>query len=300
MPSSSPPPFPRGAAGAMRLFDPAGRLPKPLNDPRWAPALATLAHAYGAVTEHPDCWRLAYAPQWLTPPPLAGARIQIIDDTASTQQLLHPPPPHIVFAEHQSAGEGRRGRGWLGLPADAIAVSLLLPAPPIITGLGVALAAALAAALSPRALFKWPNDLMTPDRKKFGGILTHLRRGHLHIGIGLNWRMTPLLAARIAALGGNAGALAPLSPHAKDRATCATITAATVLRTVAAYRGFLPHRALALRRHLIAPGDILRAAGATRQFAGFAADGALLAAPLGAAPSPPHRHLTENIHVVGR
>jgi BirA family biotin operon repressor/biotin-[acetyl-CoA-carboxylase] ligase len=112
----------------------------------------------------------------------------------------------VCFAEHQTAGRGRRGRQWVSPFGANLYFSLLWrwsEGAATLSGLSLALGVALARALrdfTPVKLeFKWPNDLLCQGQK-LGGVLLDMRgEGSgpctVVIGIGLNVRM-PAAAAR--------------------------------------------------------------------------------------------------------
>ncbi|MFG1952227.1 biotin--[acetyl-CoA-carboxylase] ligase [Micromonospora sp. NPDC048830] len=115
----------------------------------------------------------------------------------------------VVVAERQTAGRGRRGRGWQSPARAGIAASVLLrpgeavpergwpPAPttgygwlPLLAG--VALVEAVARLAELDAALKWPNDLLV-DGAKCAGILAEAAPGPspaqapaIVLGIGLN------------------------------------------------------------------------------------------------------------------
>jgi BirA family biotin operon repressor/biotin-[acetyl-CoA-carboxylase] ligase len=117
------------------------------------------------------------------------------------------------LAEWQSAGRGRRGRGWLapfggGLclsfgwtfrePGSALA-SLAL-------AVGVAVLRALRALGVHDLRLKWPNDLLL-DGRKLGGILCELRAeasgpAYVVVGLGLNVRLAAEAAREVVERGG--------------------------------------------------------------------------------------------------
>jgi BirA family transcriptional regulator, biotin operon repressor / biotin---[acetyl-CoA-carboxylase] ligase len=84
----------------------------------------------------------------------------------------------IVWAREQSAGRGRRGRQWIGIPGNLFVSFILRPAcPPAAAsqlgfvaalGLGDAVGANTPPAVELRC--KWPNDVLL-DGRKFAGIL---------------------------------------------------------------------------------------------------------------------------------
>jgi BirA family transcriptional regulator, biotin operon repressor / biotin---[acetyl-CoA-carboxylase] ligase len=119
--------------------------------------------------------------------------------------------PHgtLVTAAEQTAGRGRQGRRWSAPAGSSLLMSLVLREPPMLLPLQSALAVCDAA--GPRALIKWPNDVVvelpgagadgTPDAGsdvapsgrrtalgKLAGILIETRpqAGWAVLGIGLN------------------------------------------------------------------------------------------------------------------
>src|SRR5205085_10360435 len=84
----------------------------------------------------------------------------------------------IVWAREQSAGRGRRGRQWIGIPGNLFVSFILRPAcpPAAASQLGFVAALALGDAIGtsapPSAALrcKWPNDVLINGRK-FAGIL---------------------------------------------------------------------------------------------------------------------------------
>jgi len=103
----------------------------------------------------------------------------------------------IVIAEMQTAGRGRKGRGWFSPPRQGIYVSLILrptmtpsEAPGITLMTGVAAAEALLSLTDLDVRIRWPNDLMVGGRK-IAGILTEIstemdRIDHVVVGLGVN------------------------------------------------------------------------------------------------------------------
>lgn len=104
--------------------------------------------------------------------------------------------PVLLVAAEQTAGRGRRGRGWVSEPGASLTFSLGLPLQPADwSGLSLAVGISLAESLYPEVRLKWPNDLWWDDRK-LGGILVETANvGPLRfaiIGVGLNV-LTPVL-----------------------------------------------------------------------------------------------------------
>lgn len=98
----------------------------------------------------------------------------------------------LVSTSFQSAGHGRMGKSWLGLP-NALALSFVVEANPTtstLTSLEIGLAVSEFMRLNHQAKLslKWPNDLLNSKREKVGGILLQNLKANLYIcGIGINW-----------------------------------------------------------------------------------------------------------------
>mgnify|MGYP002620854464 CR=1 FL=1 len=107
--------------------------------------------------------------------------------------------PAWLLALRQTAGRGRRGRGWVD-PAGNFAASLALPLdePPARLALrsftaALALHDALSAltGLGPSFAIKWPNDVLLNGGKLSGVLLESGAGGVLVVGIGVNLRSAP-------------------------------------------------------------------------------------------------------------
>ncbi len=203
---------------------------------------------------------------------------------------------HVLAAECQTAGRGRRGRGWTSIVGGSLTFSLgwrfeqgagYLSALPLAVGL--ALCDALEREGFAGIELKWPNDLMHRGRK-LGGVLVELSGDALGpslavIGIGLNVRL-PGAARR--GIGQPATDLADVASRADiDRnALLARIVheQADMLEAYA-QRGFAPLRTAWQRRHALhgkAVQMLLPDGGTVRgRVAGIDADGALLLASAG-------------------
>lgn len=116
--------------------------------------------------------------------------------STNTAALGDPRPGRVVVADHQSAGQGRRGRSWTAPPDTALAVSVVVPAPapdlrgwvPLATGLAVSRALS-ASRYAVSAGLKWPNDVLVPERGrwlKVAGVLAQAQGDVIVIGTGLN------------------------------------------------------------------------------------------------------------------
>lgn len=107
----------------------------------------------------------------------------------------------LVVAEEQTAGKGRRGRGWNSEPGVGIWMTLLLRPeilPVKVSGLTLLAALALTKAVKKvcdvDAQIKWPNDVIIA-KKKICGILTEMssEENYIHyvvVGIGINANTT--------------------------------------------------------------------------------------------------------------
>ncbi|MDH3714868.1 MAG: biotin--[acetyl-CoA-carboxylase] ligase [Gammaproteobacteria bacterium] len=139
------------------------------------------------------------------------ASFEIVETTGSTNSDLAglaeraSRTPQFLFAEHQHAGRGRRGRTWVTPYAGTIAFSMLrrfecgaaeLGALSLVTG--VSLVDALADHGVPRLGLKWPNDLVhrnaRGELRKLGGILVEVRSEAegpcaVVIGAGINYAL---------------------------------------------------------------------------------------------------------------
>jgi len=140
------------------------------------------------------------------------AEIEILDDVDSTnQQLLRTPDlssGRVCLAEAQSAGRGRRGRGWVATPCHNILLSMswrFETGPAGLAGLSLAAGVAVLRALDEFGVhdagLKWPNDILH-DGRKLAGLLIDLRGeasgpSLVILGLGLNVHLAPNEAALI-------------------------------------------------------------------------------------------------------
>ena len=102
--------------------------------------------------------------------------------------------PHgsAVRADWQSAGRGRLGRIWVGEPGKNLLLSVILrPGGEAREAPLLSLGAAAGLAVTFGLRVKWPNDLVSADGRKVGGILAELETDgaavrHVILGLGLN------------------------------------------------------------------------------------------------------------------
>lgn len=169
----------------------------------------------------PDRFEPAVAPPGLDPVKIARAallapdRVEVVDTIASTStELMSRPgsePPgtvRVLVAQRQLAGRGRQGRVFLSDPEDSLTFSIALerrraPGTPPLVGLPLALGVAVArcaAGYVDGIGLKWPNDLLRHGRKCAGMLVearTSAMQERVVIGLGVNLRLSPSIAARL-------------------------------------------------------------------------------------------------------
>ena len=139
-----------------------------------------------------------------------GRSLRCLDETTSTSDAVHrdaldgAPHGHVVTAELQTAGRGRKGRRWVAPPGANLSFSILLrprlaleQVPSLTLCAAVGCREALAELGAGGVRIKWPNDL-TFQGRKLAGILSEMALGkdrtadHAVIGIGMNVNLDPL------------------------------------------------------------------------------------------------------------
>lgn len=130
-------------------------------------------------------------------------RIVTLGETDSTNRALKERAAAgeaeglVLIAERQSAGRGRRGRGWDSPPGNLYASLLLRPRLPLRRAATLSFAAALAVKDSVQPLLaapvrlKWPNDVLVGGRKLSGILLECGSKASggidwLVLGVGIN------------------------------------------------------------------------------------------------------------------
>lgn len=142
--------------------------------------------------------------------------IVCLDRVTSTNSVLRErlaagDERHILVANEQTEGRGRRGRRWLSPPAAGLYLSypFVTERPTATLGtLGLAVATSLATAIPAPLQVKWPNDLVITHNDQFakvGGCLIEMTLNphppHIAIcGIGINWALKKMVES---------GAMAP-------------------------------------------------------------------------------------------
>lgn len=141
--------------------------------------------------------------EWGVPTLLAYDSVASTNDIARSLAASGAAPFTTVLADRQTAGRGRRGRGWFAPAGSALLCSILLrpqrasdlasSATPIRVGLAVA--RAIERATGVRVLVKWPNDVLAQDRRKLAGVLCEAAQGphghHVVAGVGINVSQRP-------------------------------------------------------------------------------------------------------------
>jgi BirA family biotin operon repressor/biotin-[acetyl-CoA-carboxylase] ligase len=236
---------------------------------------------------------------------LAGRRRLAVEvagsvDSTSSELLRRAPATDIhrrvLLAERQTAGRGRRGRGWTSTPGGSLTFSLgwrFARAPSELSTLPLVVGLAVCRALEGDGFagveLKWPNDLVHRGAK-LAGVLVELAgdgpgRALAVIGIGVNVRL-PAPVRR--AIGQPVTDLASVAPRAGvDRNALAARIVGELAGALQAYArsGFSRFRAEWLRRHTLQgkPVEVLLPdGGKVRGTAcGIDAEGSLLVASEG-------------------
>ena len=219
--------------------------------------------------------------------------VEIADAIDSTNsELLRRVPRvhrHLLAAEWQTAGRGRRGRAWTAVVGGSLTFSLgwrFEQGAGYLSGLslavGVAIARALEACGCAGVELKWPNDLVHRG-SKLGGILIELSGDALGpsvvvIGVGLNVRLAQTARREIAQPVTDCAAIA----GAIDRNVLLARVAGELVLSLERYErdGFDAFRAEWQRRHALQrqPVDVSLPDGSVvpGTVVGVDADGALV------------------------
>ena len=201
------------------------------------------------------------------------ATVDVVAETGSTNADLREaaaggaPDRTVLVAERQSAGQGRRGRGWTS-PSGGLYLSVLfrpvgvsparLPWLTLLAGLALV---RTARGVGVEASLKWPNDLLVGDAKA-AGVLAEIAAGPqpaVVVGIGLNVAKLPDDVQP------GAGGLAPTSLEDHAGPLDRTAVAITLLRELAeleeqwrSERGDDPSLIEEYRRHCVTLGRPVR------------------------------------------
>ncbi|MBR4039433.1 MAG: biotin--[Clostridia bacterium] len=137
----------------------------------------------------------------------AGCEIVYFDETDSTNRqariLAMEGAAHgtLVLADRQTAGRGRRGRGWISPAGEGIFMTLIVrpqARPSQAAKMSLSLALAVARAIRREtgldARIKWPNDIVIGGRKVCGLLLemdaTAQKINSIAAGVGINVHQT--------------------------------------------------------------------------------------------------------------
>lgn len=124
--------------------------------------------------------------------PMKVIKLNKIDSTQDyLKKILESQPSeqdYLVIAQEQTGGIGRHGNNWEHIP-NSIAISFTLDPNPTLTlssiEIGVLVAQYFHQNHQLDLELKWPNDLFYKD-KKCGGILIHIHKDRLIVGLGIN------------------------------------------------------------------------------------------------------------------
>jgi BirA family biotin operon repressor/biotin-[acetyl-CoA-carboxylase] ligase len=225
---------------------------------------------------------------------LTAEVLDVVDSTSS--ELLRRAARsdvhrHVLVAESQTAGRGRRGARWTSLTGGSLTFSLAWrfeQGAGYLTGLPLAVGLGLAVALEEDSFkgieLKWPNDLIHRGAK-LGGVLVELSGDAAGpslaiIGIGLNVRFPRAARRAIAQPVTDLAAVAP--ERSVDRSALLARLLSEQVRVLEAYAaaGFAPMRAAWQDRHALHAKrvQVLLPDGRTvpGTVAGVDADGALV------------------------
>lgn len=133
----------------------------------------------------------------------AGSQVMYFDETDSTNNQAKDSGEKngvhgtLFIADKQSAGKGRRGRGWESPPGESIYMTILLrpeitpdKAPMLTLVMGLSVAEGIRRVTGIETQIKWPNDIVV-NKKKVCGILTEMATeivfvNYVVIGVGIN------------------------------------------------------------------------------------------------------------------
>ena len=96
----------------------------------------------------------------------------------------------LISTDHQTKGIGRRGNSWKEL-SNSLFLSFSLSANEVLTltslEIGVLIVDFISQKFNTDLRLKWPNDILTKDGHKCGGVLCNVvEKNQIIVGIGLN------------------------------------------------------------------------------------------------------------------
>lgn len=120
---------------------------------------------------------------------------EVIDSTqiylkAHLEELLLKDDSNLISCNKQTNGIGRTGNSWLFVDRS-LAMSFTISPNKTLTltplEIGILTCQFLKVRFNLQVLLKWPNDLMSIDNKKLGGVITHYHNNKtILVGIGIN------------------------------------------------------------------------------------------------------------------
>jgi BirA family biotin operon repressor/biotin-[acetyl-CoA-carboxylase] ligase len=198
----------------------------------------------------------------------AELTVEVVDTIDSTNSELsrravrHDIHRHVLAAERQTAGRGRRGRAWTTVGGGSITFSLgwrFEQGGGYLSGLTLAVGLAVARALEGMGFkgieLKWPNDLVH-RRAKLGGILVELSGDALGpslaiIGVGLNVQLPVATRRRIGQAATDLASTARRRAIDRNQVLGGILRELSVVLEAFAAQGFAPLRADWQRRHAL-------------------------------------------------
>lgn len=148
-----------------------------------------------------------------------------------------------VFAHHQTAGRGQRGKRWEGEAGANVALSVvaapdglsLLQQPLLSMAVAVAVHGFVSGYAGEEVKIKWPNDIYWRDRKTAGILIENVVQGTewkwAVVGIGLNVNQTDFGGLRSRAV-----SLKQITGKTFEPVTLAKALCGAVLKAVADYK----------------------------------------------------------------
>ncbi|MBN1788606.1 MAG: biotin--[acetyl-CoA-carboxylase] ligase [Sedimentisphaerales bacterium] len=130
-----------------------------------------------------------------------GREVIIYDSTTSTNDIAAGCAQNktksdglVIFAEHQTAGRGRRGNQWFDDGGKSILCTVVLYNPKIEADMiTIAAAVGLTETIDKDARIKWPNDIILAGKKTAGVLVETFgekRKKYYAVGIGINCHQT--------------------------------------------------------------------------------------------------------------
>lgn len=226
--------------------------------------------------------------------------LEILDTAESTSSLLLQKAAmalnsgnagiHVIAAELQTRGRGRRGRQWHSGLGDGLTFSLLWrfqQGASFLSGLSLAVGVAIVRALRSvgikDAVLKWPNDVMV-SFCKLAGTLIELQGDMFGptvavIGVGMNLKLPESIQARIDQGATDVFTITGEMPDRNELLAVLLIELTTMLREFE-YRGFAPFQKEWVDHHVCENKPVILSLpdGSSQEGVvhGIAADGSLL------------------------